>query len=289
MLKHPLRILFELGIGCVFLLAAVLFWVSHYIDTDEFRTVLTETLESAIGREVELNGELNIDLWPGFNLEVTDLSIAEDPAFGTDSFAHFKRILINIRLIPLLSERLDIRSVVIEKMALHLIRNESGQLNLTSILKAVRQDTAPEIPVDYSLREIELHGLEVVNASISFRMENEKNGYQLNGINLKTGSISPESDVPFSISSSFAWKDGGVQSDLTLKGMFETGLNGGEIALKDATMYASVGELSFLKERAPANLLRGLSWIGTSRPLLWMDCEPGFSDSAPRGRVPAGI
>ncbi len=46
--------------------------------------------------------------------------------------------------------------------------------------------------------------------------------------------------MPFTAQSVFAWKDGGINSQLILKGVVESE-HGGNIRLKDANIYASVG------------------------------------------------
>lgn len=251
MVKRLLIILFELGVGCIILLTCAFFWLSHYIDTEEFRVALADGFQAVIGRPVELGGELDIDIWPGFNLAIENLTIAGDPEFSSEPFAHCDRIVVHVDLIPLLAERLDVSSVVVEKMELNLIQKDDGRSNWQFIVDASEKETVSisSLPGGYSFQKIELRGLEVVNASIRFQPGADASAYRLDGINLKTGSISPGRDVPFSIKSSFSWAKGSIESDIILKGMFETWLDGDGIALKDATLYASVGG-DFLPEGA---------------------------------------
>lgn len=248
MLKRSALIVIEIFMVGILILAAGLFWVSYHIDTDEFRNEFAGVIQAATGREVTLDGELDISLWPGFNLEVKDMILAEDPAFGTEPFARFDRIRINVRLIPLMYERLDIRSVVVDGLELNIIEGKDGRLNYHSLTP--EENGQPSgMASDFSFKEVVLHGLEANNASIQYRTATEKNGLLLSGINLRTGAIEPGEDVPFTVSSAFSWIDGGVKSDLILKGMFEAGFDGAGIALKDASFYASVGG-AFLPEGA---------------------------------------
>ena len=189
MFRRPLLILVELGVVCIALVAIGLFWASWYIDTDEFREAFSSLLQDATGRNVELGGEIDIALWPGLVLDVEDLNIAESAGFGGGKFAHFDRIRISVRLIPLLSEHLDIRTIVVEGMELSIVQNSAGQFNWQSILD--KKDTKP-LPDSSSvifIREMSLSGLEIVNASVTYKDGPEDNGYILSGINLRTGEI----------------------------------------------------------------------------------------------------
>ncbi|MBI9081064.1 MAG: AsmA family protein [Pseudodesulfovibrio sp.] len=241
MISRSLRILVEVGVVCILLLAAGLFWISHYIDTVEFRNRFTNMIQDFTGRHVTLSGDLNIALWPGFVLDVEDLSLGEDQEFGNEEFVHFDRIRISVRLIPLLAERLDIRLIIVEGMKLSIIQKSDGRFNWQSIQDMNVGEISLDSSSDFSIHEISLSGLEVVNASVSYKDDTGDRGYLLSGINLRTGAMAVGEDVPFTISSAFSWVGGGVESDLILKGMLETGVDGSGVALKDATLYASVG------------------------------------------------
>jgi len=241
MFRRFFIILIEIGAVCVLLSAAGLFWASYYIDTDEFRVRFIDTIKEFTGRNVKLYGELDISLWPGFVLEVEDLSVDESPEFGNEPFVHFDRIRVSVRLIPLISERLDIRSVMVEGMELSIVQNNDGLFNWQSIVDKNRGESLPDSPSGFAIKEVTLSGLEVINASVKYKDDTGKNGYLLSGVNLRTGAIDPGESVPFTASSAFSWVDGGVESDLTLKGMIEAGFDGAPITLKDATLYASVG------------------------------------------------
>jgi len=275
----------EIGVVCILLLAAGLFWVSHYIDTEEFRVGFINIIQDVTGRRVELDGDLNIALWPGFVLDVEDLSIGEAPEFGSGTFAHFDRIRISVRLIPLLAERLDIRLIIVEGMELAIIQKSDGQFNWQSILDMNVGELSLDSSSGFSIQEIALSGLDVVNASVTYKDNSGEHGYLLSGINLRTGAIASGEDVPFTVSSAFSWVDGGVESDLTLKGMFEAGFDGSGVALKDATLYASVGG-AFLPEGAnPGELTARVIMDWEKRSIAFDDFRVQFLGLKAEGSI----
>ena len=114
-------------------------------------------------------------------------------------------------------------------------------MNCQSILDEIGTGLSLDSSSDYPVKKIYLNGLEVINASVAYKNRPGESGYLLSGINLRTGAITLGNSVPFSISSTFSWVDGGVESNLTLKGMLEAGLDGSKISLQEANLYASVG------------------------------------------------
>ncbi|MEF2229968.1 MAG: AsmA family protein [Pseudodesulfovibrio sp.] len=238
-------------IGAAIVLAAIgLYMVSEYIDTEGFRQQFTSAVQTLTGQEVVLRGELNIALYPALSLEVHDLELREKPEAGSDSLVRFDDLLVSARLLPLASHQLKIRSIMVNGMVLNLSRLKEGEYNwrpLPSPASSAEGGSASAF-----FESVSLDGLEVANATIAYSDAVSGQKLQLSGIDLRTGSIADRDDIPFSAESHFSWKNGGVESTLTLSGLIAR--DDGNLVLKDASAYGSFGGAFLPRGADPAEV-----------------------------------
>src|SRR5712692_5742868 len=98
----------------VVVLVAVLLVLPFLIKANEFRPLLESKVSTALGREVKL-GDLSLSLFAG-SVSASDISIAEDPAFGSAPFLRAKSLAARVEMRPLIFERkLNVVSVTIDR------------------------------------------------------------------------------------------------------------------------------------------------------------------------------
>src|SRR5690242_3989813 len=99
-----------------------------FVDVDRFRPELQQAISSAAGRAVEI-GRVHLSLFSG-SVAVEDVSIADDPAFGSKPFVKAKSLKVGVDLLPLvLSRTLHVRSFTLQQPELTLRRSAAGTWN----------------------------------------------------------------------------------------------------------------------------------------------------------------
>lgn len=113
-------------------LVVVVLIVPLFVNADAFRPELESQLSSALGRKVTM-GHLGFSLWRG-SLVADNLSVAEDPAFGTGAFLEAKSLHIGIHLADFLFRRqVNITNLVAASPEINLISNANGVWNYASL------------------------------------------------------------------------------------------------------------------------------------------------------------
>ncbi|QJB57591.1 AsmA family protein [Pseudodesulfovibrio sp. zrk46] len=273
MVRRSLVLFLEFCAIVIVVLAIFLFWASYYVDTDEFRERFVGMLEQVTGEKVTLEGEFNIALYPTISLEIIDLVVGGDG--DSLPLAKFNNLQVSARLMPLLSERLELRTIVVEGMVVNLVLGRDGILNWQKLIDNQIATYSKYSDKSESARIISLDGFEVLSASIVFRDENDSDAYSFSGIELRTGEIAPGNDISFSAKSNFSWQNGAVKSDFILKGVLDFSQNG-HILLTDSNIYASVGG-DFLPEGAnPGEITASLVVDGDKRSIFLDDVRMRF-------------
>ena len=258
MMRKALILLIEALVFCVFVVAAGLFWAAHHIDTPEFRHQFVSVIEDLTGRDVELKGGLNIVLFPTLSLEVQDLSLSGKEGGEGPSLAGFRSLLVSVRLLPLLSKQLEIRTVVVRDMELNLIRFSNGDFNWQDAVQSGK--SAADESSGLFFETISLDGLEVSNATVRYTDEKAGQQLDLSGIDVKTGVIVSGGDVPFTAKSGFKWKNHGLESDITLTGLLVPDTQTGNVVLRDADVYATIGGAVLPRGTAPGQVAADINF-----------------------------
>lgn len=108
--------------------------VSHY------KGQITQLIARSLGRPVRLSSvEVRLLPWPGFVL--SDLSVAEDPAYGAEPVLHATKVTASLRLLALWRGKLEIDKISVDDASLNLVRAAPGRWNLDPIFRTAAAQT----------------------------------------------------------------------------------------------------------------------------------------------------
>ncbi|MGB7229439.1 MAG: AsmA family protein [Candidatus Acidiferrales bacterium] len=126
--KKPI-IIVAIIVGAILL---VLIVAPFFINADQFRPQIEATLRQKLGRSVQL-GHISVSLLSG-SLYADQISIADDPAYGSQPFLSAKSFSVGIDLIPLIFSRdLRVHSIDFNNPQVQLLRSAAGQWNFASL------------------------------------------------------------------------------------------------------------------------------------------------------------
>ncbi|MFY0637815.1 AsmA family protein [Maricaulis maris] len=119
------RLGLALGFIIVLLVAAV-FVLPAVIPASTYREPVETAARDALNREVSLGGDISLQVFPQLQIRASDVSIANAPGFGEAAFAEMREMRVGVRLIPLLSRRVEITEFVLVEPTIRLEQNRSG-------------------------------------------------------------------------------------------------------------------------------------------------------------------
>ena len=123
-----------LTLAALALLTAAVIFVPGFFSLNKYKGRIAELIGASLGRPVRLsNVEPRLFPRPGFVM--TDFSVAEDPAYGTEPVLHADSVTASIRLLSLLGGRLAIDSISMDDASLNLVRKGPGQWNLDPLFR----------------------------------------------------------------------------------------------------------------------------------------------------------
>jgi AsmA protein len=193
----------KVAAALVVLLVGAILALPFLIDANRFRPLLEQQISQALNRKVTI-GNLSLAILQG-GVSATELSISEDPAFGTQPFLGAKSLNVGVDLSALIFSRaLHVQAVTIDGADVALIQDEKGDWNFSSLGSAKAEPaptpatpapapTSSETPLDLSVKLVRIQ-----NARVSLTQNKQKRDFT--NVNFELRDFSTTAALPFSLS-----------------------------------------------------------------------------------------
>jgi len=199
-----MRLLFKTVIFIVVLVIAALIALPFFINPNDYKQEITEQVENATGRTLTIDGDIGLSVFPWIALELGHLSLSNAEGFKSDTFAKVDAAQVRIKLLPLLSKKLELDTIVLDGLVLNLEKNKAGTTNWDDLAGAKEEesktstkdqstdkDTADSASSDASpLAGLSIAGVKLTNANILWDDESKSEKYELKNFNLTTDPLS---------------------------------------------------------------------------------------------------
>jgi uncharacterized protein involved in outer membrane biogenesis len=146
-MRKPIRtVIIVLGVIVVLVIALGFYAVLNLnaIIQKQRGLILTKASD-AVGRKVDVQ-DIHASLGWGVIADLRGVTIADDPTFSQTPFVQAADVYARVALMPLLSHRVEIAQVSLKQPVVHIVRNQRGQLNVSSIGKSATGQAAPLAP-----------------------------------------------------------------------------------------------------------------------------------------------
>jgi hypothetical protein len=161
--------------------------VPPFVSVSRYKARITQLISTSLGRPARLSSvEVRLLPRPGFVL--SDLTVEEDPAYGTEPVLHANSVSASIRLLSLWRGHIELDSISVDEASLNLVRTPAGRWNLDSLLRTAttRAQFAPGInqagdfaKLDKLDKPVKLPYLEATNSRINIKNGAEKLPFSL--------------------------------------------------------------------------------------------------------------
>ncbi len=123
------------GLGLVILaLVLLVLLLPFIIDLNKYQEQYRPIIEDALNRKISIR-DIRLTLFPRIGARVAGFSVLDDPAFGANPFASLTSLEVGVKLIPLLSGRLEVEEITLRNPVITIIKNRNGALNVSTLGK----------------------------------------------------------------------------------------------------------------------------------------------------------
>ena len=115
--------------GVIILLAGGVWYATSTVDPVQLTKLLSTSVKAATGRDLKISGPVSLSFFPGISVSAERLSLSNASWASHAEMLTLKRIDLDIKMLPLLSKRIEVGSMKLAGLELRLQKNASGKGN----------------------------------------------------------------------------------------------------------------------------------------------------------------
>ena len=144
-----MKILIGLGVLVVLVVATILS-LPFLIDLNKYQDQYKPLIEEALNRKIALQ-DIRLTIWPRIGARVGGFTVLDDPSFSSDPFASLTSLDVGVKLMPLLSKKIEVEEITLRNPIITIIKNNAGVTNVSTIgpktpaaLSSIPPDSPPQ-------------------------------------------------------------------------------------------------------------------------------------------------
>ncbi len=189
--------LLMLGVGMVLV-------ATNLVDPNDYKPKLEQLVESNTGRQLTLQGDLDLTFYPWLGIRAKTLSLSNRSGFGDTPMLFVEQLNIRLKLLPLLRKKFEIGAITLNKPKIHLLTLADGTTNWDDLLGSGKSsdtsqgdDPASDI---FGLAGFAVQGVSLTEAEIVWDDRNTKQIITISDLHLSTGKIQPATPLDIELS-----------------------------------------------------------------------------------------
>ncbi len=142
-----MKIAIGIVVFAVVLLSLVLL-LPFLVDLNKYQDQYRPLIEDALNRKIQLQ-DIRLTVWPRLGARVAGFTLQDDPAFSREPFATLASLDVGVKLLPLLSGKVEVEEITLRDPVITVIKTKTGVMNISTIgPQGSPQPTIPQGPAE---------------------------------------------------------------------------------------------------------------------------------------------
>lgn len=192
----------------VIVIAGLAIFVTTF-DANKYKEEITSLVKKQTGRDLEINGDLELTMYPDIALEMGKTSITNAEGFADKEFAVIESGRVSVKLMPLLKKQIQADAILLDGLQLNLHRKADGSTNWeqmasdgTDEAKPAEEsenqgdDKEPSEVIEELMQNLSIAGVSLKNANIHWQDDQANQDITISPLNLTTGKFVAGEPLP---------------------------------------------------------------------------------------------
>ena len=197
----PVKIMLSVLAATALLIIIVLLALTLFLDPNNFKPEIAAAVKNRTGRDLTMTGELKFSIFPWLGLSTGQMALGNAAGFQEQPFATLEESDIKLKLLPLLTKKIDVSRIVIKGLTLNLAKNPQGVSNWDD-LTTPKTTTATDLvnnggkpDAGKALAVLAIGGIAVENARISWDDQRSAKHLLIKDVNLNVDKFAYDQPV----------------------------------------------------------------------------------------------
>ena len=176
------------AVAVVLVGAALLVWL--LFDPNDYKDELSALVQARTGRTFVIEDDLSLTFFPWLGVQTGGVRLGSAGRAGDETFAGAAGVTVRVRLLPLLSRRLEIGTIELDGLELNLARDAAGRGNWEDLVASDSADPAPAAAATGpTVQALDIAGIRIRDGVIFWRDNLTEVRYVLSELSLDTGPV----------------------------------------------------------------------------------------------------
>jgi AsmA protein len=255
-----LKIIGVLLLVVVLLLGGAVLYVSQVFDPNDYKPELVNLVRDHTGRELTIDGDLELTLFPWLGVRVGAASLSNPEGFE-GPFAGIDTVDVRIKLVPLLTRQIEVGQIELKGLRLGLERNAEGRNNWDDLVAADEKADAESTPPESAessdgpaIAGFRVGGVTIEDAALGWDDELNNQHFSVSELQVATGSLEPGSPVDLNASFQLQSSEPEVKGTVTLEGIVSAEAGGQRLSLAETVLKTDLAGTGLPADQVKAAL-----------------------------------
>jgi len=203
-------------VGIAVIAAAALYL---FFDPNDFRDEISSTVKKSTGRDLVIEGDLSLSVFPWIAVEVGRTRLGNAEGFGEQPFLSFEYARLSVRLMPLLLRQdIAVGTATLEGLSVNLVVAKNGSNNWDDLSGAETATAEATDTAGGDAGTIDVANVSVTDAHLTYVDAQAGSSVALSGLSFSTGRIAAGSPFDFEGAFNFLSQPGNLSGALRIRG-----------------------------------------------------------------------
>ena len=204
----PVKIILSVIAVIVFLLVITIFTLPFFVDPNNFKPEIAAAVKDNTGRDLTVTGELKLSIFPSLGITSGTMVLGNAAGFQEHPFASLEESDIKVKLLPLLTKKIEISRIVVKGLVLNLEKNQQGMSNWADLTTSDTTKATPSPTANnndkqdesYVLAVSAIGGIAIETATINWDDQRSGKHLLIKDVNLNADKFSYDQPVAVDVS-----------------------------------------------------------------------------------------
>ncbi len=246
-MKGPLKWLAAIVGIIVLLIVSAAILLPIVIDPNDHKPEIIAQVKEQTGRDLRIDGDIALSVFPWIGVELGKVELGNAAGFDNPVFASTDKVSIRVKLLPLLSKRLEMDTVTIHGLTLNLARDAGGRSNWDDLAKAggdtgsadrSTSSGSPASPDASAAAALAIGGLDIKDANLSWNDASSGQRFKIGNLTIQTGAISAGEPVDLKLALDVQAGESDVSRHITVEGKLDYDAGNKSLLVEDLQFEA---------------------------------------------------
>ena len=141
-MSKPVKYFLIAAVSFCILVVVAIFTITSLVDVNRYKPQIEQFVTEKTGYPLTLGGKISLSLFPWVGLSFTDFQLGNPKGFVNKTFVHVDDFQAQVKVLPLLSKKVEISKFILKKPEIFLEKSPKGVWNWQKLTEGNKPSTA---------------------------------------------------------------------------------------------------------------------------------------------------